>query len=234
MIDASGSALTLKGRPFVKWAGGKTALLPTLRRFIPSWYGKYFEPFVGGGAFFFDLEPDTAVLSDSNEELIRCYKIVRDKPAALLRALSALEVSETDFYDIRGTDPAHLPSVDRAARFIYLNKTCFNGLYRVNRAGQFNTPFGHYKRATLAEDSKLKAASRALKTAKLVCGDYADLLLNDAVAGDFVYFDPPYHPVSEYSDFKRYTKTQFRHADHVRLAEAIPAESARGKKKGGE
>jgi DNA adenine methylase len=127
-------------RPFIKWAGGKTRLLPDLRRFRPTSFNTYFEPFLGGGAFFFDLAPICAVLGDSNGELLCCYEIVRDCPAELLSALDKFKVSEAEYYRIRAIRPEALSKVERAARFIYLNKTCYNGLYRVNKAGQFNTP----------------------------------------------------------------------------------------------
>lgn len=217
-----------KARPFIKWAGGKTALLETLRRFVPPWYNRYLEPFVGGGAFFFDLAPAEAILSDTNAELIHCYAVVRDNPEKLFAALSGREISEAMFYRTRALNPDVLSDIERAARFIYLNKTCFNGLYRVNRSGQFNTPFGHYKKASLAELSRLRSASDILQNAKLICGDYYDVLLAEAKAGDFIYIDPPYHPVSEYSDFKRYTKQQFRHEDHVRLASVFRELDQRG------
>src|SRR5438477_5824469 len=113
-------------RPFVKWAGGKTSLLRTLRQFVPKAYDRYFEPFLGGGAFFFDLRPTVALLADSNRELIHCYRVVRDNPDALFSVLSKQIVSESQFYRMRGQDPAILSDIERAARFIFLNKTCFN------------------------------------------------------------------------------------------------------------
>lgn len=215
-------------RPFVKWAGGKTSILATLRRFVPAWYNRYYEPFVGGGAMFFDLAPTDAVLSDSNEELIHCYTVVRDNPEELLAALEHYKISERRFYEIRAQQPSSLSAVQRAARFVYLNKTCFNGLYRVNKRGQFNSPFGHYKQATLADEERLRAASDVLQNAELRSGEFDEIILEQAKAGDFIYFDPPYHPVSEYSDFKRYTKSQFRHEDHVRLASVFKELDKRG------
>ena len=132
----------LRIKPFLKWAGGKTRLLSVLRRSVPGSFHRYFEPFVGGGALFFDLAPADAVLSDSNPELISCYEVVRDAPDALLGELSHYRVSEPEFYRIRALRPDELSPIERAARFIYLNKTCYNGLYRVNKDGRFNTPFG--------------------------------------------------------------------------------------------
>ncbi len=127
-------------KPFLKWAGGKTRLLRSLRESLPPQrFRRYFEPFVGGGAFFFHLSPSKAFLADSNPELINCYEIVRDQPEELIDALSSFRISEPDFYRIRALEPKELSPVDRAARLIYLNKTCYNGLYRVNKQGQFNT-----------------------------------------------------------------------------------------------
>jgi DNA adenine methylase len=215
-------------RPFVKWAGGKTVLLPALRQFVPESYKSYFEPFVGGGAFFFDLQPTHAILADSNQELINCYRIVKERPEALFEAVTRMQISESNFYAVRKTDPLMLPDLDRAARFLYLNKTCFNGLYRVNRYGKFNTPYGHYKQARIAELGHLKLASAALSKAEVLNCNYRELLMSRPRAGDFVYLDPPYHPVSEYSDFKRYTKEQFRHRDHVELADVFRVLDKRG------
>lgn len=210
----------LRAKPFLKWAGGKTHLLPTLRRCIPQRFKRYFEPFLGGGALFFDLGPAEAVISDSNPELIQCYETVRDSPEELIGELSKLKVSESEFYRIRALRPERLPGVARAARFIYLNKTCFNGVYRVNKKGLFNTPFGGYSNVSLANAENLRRASRVLQTATLRCGDYSGTL-ELAQEGDFIYLDPPYLPVGRYSDFKRYTKESFYEADHKRLAEVF-------------
>jgi len=139
----------LKPKPFIKWAGGKSHLLPVLRRCVPKNFGRYFEPFLGGGALFFNLCPTSAVLSDSNHELIHCYKIVRDRPQEAIERLSKLRIGEEEFYKTRATRPETLSDVARAARFIYLNKTCFNGLYRVNKKGLFNAPFGRIKLAVM-------------------------------------------------------------------------------------
>jgi DNA adenine methylase len=140
----------LRLKPFLKWAGGKSHLLPVLHRCVPKKFGCYFEPFLGGGALFFGLCPENAVLSDSNDELIHCYRIVRDRPEELVERLSKLKVSEEEFYKIRAMRSEVLSAVARAARFIYLNKTCFNGLYRVNKNGLFNTPI----RCTPLADTK--------------------------------------------------------------------------------
>lgn len=214
-------------RPFLKWAGGKTRILRVLRQSVPPSFQRYFEPFVGGGALFFDLSPSDAILSDSNAELISCYEVVRDSPDALIQELSHYAISEAEFYRVRALQPEELSPIESAARFIYLNKTCYNGVYRVNKNGSFNTPFGHYKSVSLVDARNLRRASAALSHARLGCLDY-QTILDSADKGDFVYFDPPYMPISKYSDFKRYTKEKFYDSDHERLAEIFSSLANRG------
>jgi len=217
-----------KAKPFLKWAGGKTRLLPVLRKcLVRQTFQRYFEPFLGGGALFFDIAPKAAVLNDSNSELIFCYQIVRDHPAELFAMLKQKQVSESEFYRLRGLNPESLPPVERAARFIYLNKTCYNGLYRVNKKGQFNTPYGRNAKVSLADEDNLSGTSRLLKNVQLMSGDYS-LVVKAADAGDFVYLDPPYLPVSKYADFKRYTKETFFEDDHRKLAETFRELAVKG------
>jgi len=216
-----------KAKPFLKWAGGKTRLLRILRRAVPNGFNRYFEPFLGGGALFFDLAPRVAILSDSNSDLILCYRVVRDSSEALLEQLTQLRVSETEFYRMRSTNPSSLSDIERAARFIYLNKTCYNGVYRVNKNGDFNTPFGHYKKVALVDPTNISRVSGALRGATLRSSDYQAVLL-DAQPKDFIYLDPPYMPTGRYSDFKRYTKEFFHEADHERLAELFKSLVSRG------
>jgi len=215
-------------KPFLKWAGGKGSLLHVLRQYVPQDFNSYFEPFLGGAAMFFDLQPSMAVLSDANSELINCYKVVRDNPKALLKELAGYQIEEDEFYRIRSLDTAKLTPLRQAARMIYLNKTCFNGLYRVNRKGQFNTPFGHAKNPRLADDDNLMNVSERLKRVELDTASYDTILLQNAKIGDFVYLDPPYLPISAYSDFNRYTKGQFGEADHVNLANVFKELDKRG------
>lgn len=215
-------------RPFLKWAGGKSRLLPTLREKTPKTFGNYFEPFLGGGAMFFDLSPRKSVLSDSNEELINCYQVVRTSPQTLVSALSNFQVEEKEYYRMRAIDPQHLSKVERAARFIYLNKTCFNGLHRVNKQGKFNTPFGHLKKANLVDEENLFKASKLLASAEIFCINYFDLLTAKAEAGDFIYLDPPYLPIGKNSDFKRYTKNFFYEENHETLASLFKTLDHRG------
>ncbi len=210
-----------KATPFLKWAGGKTQLLPNLLEHAPTNYGKYIEPFVGGGALFFRLQPARAVLADSNPDLINCYVVVRDRLEELLSRLKGYERwhSSEFYYRVRAQTPSE--PVERAARFIYLNKTCYNGLYRVNKQGQFNVPFGKYHNPFSCDVATLRAASHALRNAELVCGDYKETLERHSQPGDFVYLDPPYMPISKYSDFKRYTADYFYSSDHQNLAETV-------------
>jgi DNA adenine methylase len=215
-------------KPFLKWAGGKTRLLKLLRQCLPlAPFPRYFEPFLGGAALFFDLAPSQAVLSDSNAELTSCYEVVRDSPNELIEELSQYLVNESEFYRIRELQPEDLPPVSRAARFIYLNKTCFNGVYRVNKSGKFNTPFGHYKQIALVDEANLRRASHLLRKAEILNCDYT-AVLDMARAGDFFYFDPPYLPVSKFSDFKRYTREFFYEADHEKLAVLFAALADKG------
>lgn len=205
-------------KPFLKWAGGKTSLLGHLTEFVPPNYSRYCEPFIGGGALFFNLAPPEAILSDANSELIHCFQIVQKKPYELIEALACFKNEEQEFYRVRAQNPKLLSPVKRAARLIYLNKTCFNGLYRVNRAGQFNTPYGKNPNARYIDEGALLTASDILKNAKLLCGDFSEIADLHLKGGDFIYLDPPYLPVSQFSDFKRYTPNQFGEKDHIRLA----------------
>lgn len=203
-------------KPFLKWAGGKTQLIPELAKLIPLQYNKYIEPFIGGGAFFFFLNPEKSIISDSNAELITTYKAVRDNVEAIIKLLSKYKNEETFFYKIRSLDTAKLTDIERAARLIYLNKTCFNGLYRVNKKGEFNVPFGKRDNNFLNKET-LRDASEFLQNTKILNSDYLKTLQKYAKPGDFIFLDPPYYPVGKFSDFKRYTKEFFYHQDQVKL-----------------
>lgn len=211
----------MKVKPFLKWAGGKTQLLPELRKHVPDQFNRYIEPMVGAGAMFFDLKPKHAILSDSNEELVNAYVVVRDQVEELIKKLKNFKNDEKLYYEIRSQDPLGLSPVYRAARLIYLNKTCFNGLYRVNKQGQFNVPFGHRKNPKICDEENLHAASNALSGVKILHGDYLKTLKKYAQPGDFIFLDPPYHPVSDYADFKRYTKEFFYEEDHIFLRDEV-------------
>lgn len=212
---------SIQAKPILKWAGGKTQMLGDIMPKIPANYGKYIEPFIGGGALFFALNSNQSVIADSNPELVNMYQQVANNVEQVIEYLHQYRNTKEDFYSVRELDWNLLSKEEAAARTIYLNKTCFNGLYRVNKKGQFNVPFGNYKAPKFCDEEALYAASEALKRATIVCGDYLTVLKEYAEPGDFVFLDPPYLPISEYSDFKRYTKEQFYEEDHVELAKEV-------------
>ena len=214
-------SLTKTMKPIMKWAGGKTQMLKDILPQIPEYTGKYIEPFFGGGALFFALAPENAVIADSNPELINMYVQVANDVDGVINILHTYQNTEEMFYEVRSLDWMDLSKTEAAARTIYLNRTCFNGLYRVNRKGQFNTPFGKYKNPTICDEELLRVVSKQLQKATIICGDYLDVLKQYALPGDFVFLDPPYVPVSKYADFKRYTKEQFNEDDHRNLAEEV-------------
>lgn len=217
-------------RPFLKWAGGKTQLLPQLLDAAPARIDVYYEPFLGGGAFFFALQSAgrfrSAVLSDSNDELINAYLQVRDRVEDLIHALSvhqrkygvlAGDQRADYYYQIRAKH--HSCDLGGAARLIFLNKTCFNGLYRVNSRGEFNVPHGRYANPVICDEANLRGASAALSGVELVAQDFA-AALSWAGRGDFVYCDPPYMPLSTTASFTSYTSADFGPAEQERLMQA--------------
>lgn len=215
-------------KPILKWAGGKTQLLDELMPRIPDGYGKYIEPFFGGGALFFALRPESAVIADSNPEIINMYEQVASNVEKVIERLKGYKNEKNVYYAVRDQSWEKLPKFEAAARTLYLNHTCYNGLYRVNKSGKFNTPFGGYKKPNICDEIALRAASEALRKAIIVCGDYQDVLREYAAEGDFVFLDPPYLPVTPSGDFKRYTKEQFHEDDHRVLAETIKDLEERG------
>jgi DNA adenine methylase len=202
-------------KPFVKWVGGKRQLLKQFRDlnlYPPQDFNPvknaYFEPFVGGGAVFLDLLPKRAVLSDLNFELITTYKVVKNNVNKLIKLLKTYKYNKDFFLKIRSKQTKDLSDVQIAAKFIYLNRTCFNGLYRVNSKGEFNVPFGNYKKPLICDENNLKKISKALKNVKIYNEDYKNVLKR-AKKGDFIYFDPPYYPVNRTSNFTGYTVEGF-------------------------
>ncbi len=220
-------------KPFLKWAGGKTKLLGQYKALFPEWSGDYFEPFIGSGAVFFylsaRLEERSYFLSDLNREVIDAFCAVRDDVEGVIRLLAKHQQlhSKDYFYQVRGLVPQNLSALEKAARTIYLNKTCFNGLYRVNKKGEFNVPMGNYKKPSILQVETLKAASRALSSADLSTGHYS-VLLDKAQAGDFIYLDPPYHPLSKTAMFTNYVAQAFGEKEQMELAEVVTALSKRG------
>jgi DNA adenine methylase len=218
--------------PVVKAAGGKTRLLPELLARMPPRFGRYYEPFAGGAALFFRVAPERAVLADSNHDLIGLYTCLTRDVAGVIRKLEHHRAahSEAHYYATRtrwNDRELSWSSADRAATFIYLNKTCFNGLWRVNRSGAFNVPIGRYTDPPICVPEALRAASAVLGRAVLRCGDYRAAVA-DARRGDFLYFDPPYDPVAPTANFTSYTTDAFG-PDHQRaLADTARALVARG------
>ena len=217
-----------KYKPILKWAGGKTQLLEHLLPKIPKEYNKYIEPFFGGGALFFALKPNNSIIADSNPELINLYRVIAKDVNSLISELKNLKNEKDFFYDMRKKEFSELSEIEAAARTIFLNKTAFNGLYRVNKKGQFNVPFGYYKNPKILDEDQLLAASKILKKTKILLGDFKDVLCKHAKKGDFIFLDPPYLPVSKYSDFKRYTKEQFYEKDQISLANLVNKLSKKG------
>ena len=220
-------------KPFLKWAGGKTNLLGQYEPLFPEWSGDYFEPFIGSGAVFFYLsarpEERKYYLSDLNQEIVDAFCAVRDDVEGVIRLLTKHQQlhSKDYFYQVRGLVPQNLSALEKAARTIYLNKTCFNGLYRVNKKGEFNVPMGNYKKPSILQIETLKAASRALSPADLSTGHYS-VLVDKAQAGDFIYLDPPYHPLSKTAMFTNYVAQAFGEKDQMELAEVVTALSKKG------
>jgi DNA adenine methylase len=223
----SPDAGTPRSRPFLKWAGGKGQLLEQLRPLLPTHYRRYFEPFAGGAALFFSLRPPRALLADVNAELIDCYVATRDDVEGVIKALGHYRYGVEDYYRARAVDRTTLPLVERAARTIYLNKTGYNGLYRVNRAGKFNVPMGRYTNPMLCDAANLHACSRDLQRVDLRVADFEDIA-SRAKPGDFVYFDPPYVPVSDSADFTSYVPGGFGNDQQRRLAAVFTSLARRG------
>jgi DNA adenine methylase len=219
-------------RPFLKWVGGKSQLLEQMEPLLPPTFERYFEPFVGGAALFFNLRAKQridagAYLSDVNKELIDCYVAVRDHVEDLIRALGDHKYESKHYYTVRAQNPVDLPLPKRAARTIFLNKTGYNGLYRVNKLGQFNVPFGRFNKPQLCDEANLRACSRALQGISIEVADFTEVL-KTAKKGDFVYFDPPYVPLSPTSDFTAYIPGGFGEAEQKKLAEVFAELAKRG------
>ncbi|HKN46540.1 MAG TPA: DNA adenine methylase [Candidatus Polarisedimenticolia bacterium] len=229
MAEADGTRW--QARPFLKWAGGKRQLLPRILERFPSSCSTYYEAFLGSGALFFTLAGRStfrhAVLSDRNRDLVDTYAAVRDRLDDLVAALRALSADRDSYYRIRALDPQSLDPAGRAARFIYLNRTCYNGLYRVNRAGRFNVPFGRYPKPRIIHEENLHAVSRALRHADLLSADFEEATAG-ARRGDAIYFDPPYVPLSATARFTAYDAAPFGWEEQRRLAALMHRLADRG------
>jgi DNA adenine methylase len=229
LIDLQDVIVSQSARPFLKWVGGKQQLLTQFDNFFPQSIERYFEPFVGGGAVFFHLMTigrlsGPVFLFDKNEELVNAYRTVRDNVGELIAELATHQErhSKEHYYETRNRDRQGVPMSDvaRAARTIYLNKTCYNGLYRVNTSGQFNVPMGSYKNPQVLNENVLRDASAALQSASIEARDFREVI-DMAQAGDFFYFDPPYDPLSKTASFTGYTANDFQDGDQRDLAEVF-------------
>jgi len=222
--------------PVLKWVGGKRQLIDTFSPLLPKRITSYCEPFVGGGALLFYLQPSVAIINDINIELIGVYKVIRDNVDELIEELKKYKNEADFFYSIRDWDRDRekyetLSNIEKAARILYLNKTCYNGLYRVNNAGEFNSPFGHYRNPNIINEPVLRAVSAYFNGTKVIFSsrDYA-LVLSEVKKGTFVYLDPPYDPVSDTSSFTGYTKSGFSKEEQIRLRECCDELDNRGVK----
>jgi len=220
--------------PVLKWVGGKRQLLGTLAPLLPQRIATYCEPFAGGGALLFELQPNTAYVNDINHELICVYRMIKSNVEALITTLQDFKNESKYFYAVRDWDRdkdkySALPDIQKAARILYLNKTCYNGLFRVNNAGEFNSPFGNYRNPNIVNAPTLRAVGSYLNTAMvhLTSLDYTEIL-RSLPEGTFVYLDPPYDPVSDTSSFTGYSKSGFSSGDQIRLRECCDELNARG------
>lgn len=210
-------------KPIIKWAGGKSRLINKLLPYFPAEFNNYHEPFLGSGAVFFSLFNEItsrkakAYVSDLNDELINLYEVIRDDVEGIIEVSKEHIYDKDYYYYIRSLDPDKLSRTKRASRMLYLNKTCFNGLWRVNSSGQFNVAFGNYTNPKIVDVPALRSASSVFKQAKLYCGDFEEVVLKNAKSGDFVYLDPPYMPLSSTANFTGYTPYSFTKNDHLRL-----------------
>lgn len=223
--------------PFLKWVGGKRQLMPSIVEHLPENIKdyKYIEPFIGGGAVLFNLQPKNAIINDYNEELINVYQVIKNNLDELITDLKKHKNEADYFYSIRSLDRngefKKLTAVQRASRVIFLNKTCFNGLYRVNNAGEFNSPFGRYKNPNIVNEPTLKAVNKFLNSNNIdiKSGDYSDVL-KQADKKCFVYLDPPYHPISESSNFTGYVQGGWNMYDQIDLKTACDELNKKGVK----
>lgn len=220
--------------PVVKWVGGKRQLLPTLTPLLPERFTTYCEPFLGGGAMLFWRQPQRAIVNDVNSDLIHMYEAIRDNVENLILELEKHKNDSAHFYEVRDWDRNReqydaLSSIEKAARIIYLNKTCYNGLFRVNNAGEFNTPFGNYKNPNIVNAPTLRAVSAYFQKAEITfsCRDYTDVLA-EIPRGTFVYLDPPYDPVSDTANFTGYSRGGFCRDDQIHLRECCDDLTQRG------
>lgn len=234
LIEDARRILSEKPKPFVKWVGGKRQLLAQfkkLRLYPPQDFNPklnaYFEPFVGGGAVFFDLLPQKAFLSDLNKELVTTYNVIKNNVEELIRELKKHRTDKEYYLEVRSLDPKSLNDVSVASRFIFLNRTCFNGMYRVNKSGGFNVPFGKHTNPMICDEENLRKVSSVLKNVEIKHQDYKKVL-EKAKKGDFIYFDPPYYPLSKTASFTAYNADTFLDKEQIELRDTFVELHKRG------
>ena len=218
--------------PFLKWAGGKRQLISQMEKFFPKKYNKYIEPFIGGGAVFFHLLPENSIISDSNPDLINCYNVIKEDVEGLIKSLKKHKYEKDYYYEIRALDRdqnkyAELSDIEKASRSIYLNKSGYNGLYRVNSKGLFNVPFGRHKNPKICDEENLRKVSQVLKNVDIYQGSF-EICLDFAEKDDFIYLDPPYYPLSDTALFTSYTKDIFDKSSQLKLFEVFKELNERG------
>ncbi len=219
--------------PFLKWVGGKRQIMPTIEQHLPKGIKSYIEPFIGGGAVLFHLQPKNAIINDFNAELVNVYNVIKNDLENLIIDLNKHKNESRYFYEIRALDRTeafeNLSDVERASRIIYLNKTCYNGLYRVNNSGEFNSPFGKYKNPNIVNEPTLRAVNSYLNSnnVRIENTDY-ETVLKAADKNSFVYLDPPYHPVSDSSNFTGYVQGGWDESEQIRLKEACDRLNKKG------
>lgn len=241
VLESSGESLIQEStsrrdnlvQPFLKWAGGKRQLVPKIREYLPNDYNLYFEPFIGAGAVLFNLQPRTALINDANEELINCYRVVKDHPEKLIAHAKQHPNTKKHFYELRSLDRkpdfAHLSELERASRILFLNKTCFNGLFRVNSRGHFNVPYSKYSNPLIVDEVGIRAASRYFNSSRIeMSSEDFETALSGAGRDDFVYLDPPYDPVSDTSSFTGYNLPSFDRDEQRRLKKVCDELTRRG------
>ena len=224
-------------KPPLKWVGGKRQLLPEIKKYIPETIETYYEPFLGGGAVFFDLQPEKSVINDYNDELINVYQTIRDNVEELIEHLKVHEANNSKeyYYGVRAWDReegySERSNVEKASRLIFMNKTGFNGMYRVNSKNQFNVPYGKYVNPAIVNEDVLRSVNIFFNEidVTILNGDFVEAV-SEAKSGDFVYFDPPYVPLNETSSFTSYTNNGFNKEDQIRLRELCDELDSRGVK----
>jgi DNA adenine methylase len=227
---STGVQQVVSPRPFLKWAGGKGKLIPQYIPYLPKKFKTYYEPFLGGAAVFFYLNPSSAALTDINAELVNAYRCVQDNVEELILNLEAHQLRHCRDYYYQVRQSPGVTNIEKAARLIYLNKTCFNGLYRENSKGEFNVPIGKYKNPKICNPALLRSVSAALQNAQIKVRPFEDILEHASSCDDFVYFDPPYHPLSPTSNFTAYSRYSFTQDDQIRLKYVFAELAERGVK----